>query len=126
VLGRISLLVSGVPPGGEASALRDVQQLLEDHSHTTPFESTPAPTAAATAAPAAAATAAPAGDSAAAGSSGSSGRQQQQQQQRVSVFEAAVGNLGALERSLAGWEKRLRSHHTPSRVLKWTSSSGIS
>jgi hypothetical protein len=40
----------------------------------------------------------------------------------VSVLEATQGNLSALEKTLTGWEQRLRSHHTPSRVLKWTSS----
>jgi hypothetical protein len=104
-LGRISLLVNAVPSGGEAAALEEVQQLLQDHQHTTPFERSAPP------APAAVDT------SAEAGSNG-----QQQQQQHVSVLEATMGNLGALEKMLSGWEKRLRSHHTPSRVLKWTSS----
>jgi len=122
VLGRISLLVNAVPPGGEAAALQEVQQLLQDHQHTTPFDTGLPPPAAAGAAdtpqrtsPAAAAAAAPAG-------AASGDQQQQQQQQQQSVLEATMGNLNALERSLAGWERRLRSHHTPSRVLKWTSS----
>jgi hypothetical protein len=99
VLGRVSLLVNAVPPGGEAAALRDVQQLLQEHQHITPFEASPAAAAAA-----------------AAGSSDAP------QQQQVSLLEATQGNLSALEKTLTGWEQRLRSHHTPSRVLKWTSS----
>ena len=109
VLGRISLCVNGVPPGGEPGALREVQELLQQHTHVTPFDTTTSTTSSASST----ATAAAVGDPQ---------QQQQQRPQHVSVLEATMGNLGALERSLAGWEARLRSHHTPSRVLKWTSS----
>jgi hypothetical protein len=94
VLGRVSLLASGAGPGQAAGALAEVQRLLQEHAHVQPF----AP-----------------GQQQPAGS-GRAGR--------VSVLEATMANLEALGHSVAAWEQRVHTHHTPSRVLKWAAPSG--
>ncbi|WIA16222.1 hypothetical protein OEZ85_012934 [Tetradesmus obliquus] len=103
LLARVSMLVAGAAPGEEPAALQELRQLLQDHQHTAPFESSPSGGGST---PAAAAAAAGGCDS------GSS------------VLEVAQSNIAALERSLEGWEARVRGRHTPSRVLKWASSTG--
>ncbi|WIA36417.1 hypothetical protein OEZ86_007728 [Tetradesmus obliquus] len=101
LLARVSMLAAGAGPGEEPAALQELRQLLQDHQHTAPFESSPSGGGCT-----------PAAAAAGGCDSGSS------------VLEVAQSNIAALERSLEGWEARVRGRHTPSRVLKWASSTG--
>jgi hypothetical protein len=91
---QVSMLVAGAAAGEEAAALQELRLLLQDHQHTAPFESSPS-----------------GGGGIIAGACDSC----------RSVLEVAQDNIAALERSLEGWEARVRGRHTPSRVLKWAS-----
>jgi hypothetical protein len=93
------MLLTASAPGEEAAALQELRQLLQDHQHTAPFESSPSN----------------GGNTAAAAGVCDS---------CASVLEVAQSNIAALESSLEGWEARVRGRHTPSRVLKWASSVG--
>jgi hypothetical protein len=94
---QVSMLVAGSAPGEEAAALQELRALLQDHQHTAPFESSPSGAGSTTTAAACSCR---------------------------SVMEVAQDNIAALERTLEGWEARVRGRHTPSRVLKWASSTG--
>lgn len=98
LLGRVSMLVAGSSPGDEAAVVSDLRQLLQDHQHTqlTPETGDELETAVG-------------GTAAAANGAGGA----------LSVLDAGLANICALERCLLSWEGRAAKHHTPSRVLKW-------
>eukprot|EP00878_Enallax_costatus_P037662 GHUV01042564.1.p2 GENE.GHUV01042564.1~~GHUV01042564.1.p2 ORF type:complete len:152 (+),score=47.17 GHUV01042564.1:1267-1722(+) len=101
LLGRVSVLVAGSLPGEEAAVLTDLQQLLQDHQHMQLFPEI--------------------GDSHGTGISDAA-IVASRAGSAVSVLDASLANISALERSLVNWEDRAARHHTPSRVLKWAGS----
>lgn len=96
LLGRMSMLMAGALPGEEAVVLGDVQQLLQEHQHPQLFEE---------------------------GSDRNLGLEDWGSPGGVgggvSVLEASLSNINAMEGRLSSWEDRAAKHHTPSRVLKW-------